>query len=364
MSKPKQYDSIVVGGGIIGMLSALQLHAAGRHVLLVERGATGRESSWAGGGILSPLYPWRYPDAVTALASWGQPRYPELLASLLRDGGLDPEYRPSGLLILNDDEVDVAQDWARRFSIRMDSVDASTARGILPGLGPDRGGVWMPDVGQARNPRLVKSLRAVLEAKSVSIREHTEVTGFISRAGRCAGVETTDGEIHADQVLVAGGAWTGGLLAGLGSTIQVEPVRGQMILFRGNADFLTRMVLADDRYAIPRRDGRIVFGSTLEHTGFDKSTTDEARNDLQAVARSLLPGLARFDIENQWAGLRPGKSDNIPVIGEHPKLPGLFVNAGHFRNGVVLAPASTRLVADLMLGRPPIFDPTPYAIHP
>lgn len=111
-----------------------------------------------------------------------------------------------------------------------------------------------------------------------------------------------------------------------------------MILFRGNADFLTRMVLADDRYAIPRRDGRIVFGSTLEHTGFDKSTTDEARNDLQAVARSLLPGLARFDIENQWAGLRPGKSDNIPVIGEHPKLPGLFVNAGHFRNGVVLAP--------------------------
>ncbi|MCP5137380.1 MAG: glycine oxidase ThiO [Gammaproteobacteria bacterium] len=357
-----QYDAIIVGGGIIGMLSALHLHEAGRRVLLVERGATGRESSWAGGGILSPLYPWRYPDSVTELAVWGQARYPEFLQELHSGGGVDPEYRPSGLLILAEDEIEKALVWASRFDATLEATDADDAGRIAPALATRRAGVWLPRVGQARNPRLVKSARAYLDARNVPIQEHTEVLGFLTEAGHCVGVQTQRGDLRATQVLVAGGAWSGALLADLGSPIPIEPVRGQMILFRGDANFLSPMVLADDRYAIPRRDGRIVMGSTLEHAGFDKSTTHEARDDLYEVATRMLPGLAKFEVEHQWSGLRPGKTDNIPLISEHPKLPGLFVNAGHFRNGVVLALASTRLISDLMLGREPILNPAPYAI--
>ena len=363
MTQDPQFDAIIVGGGIIGMLSAIHLHEAGQRVLLVERGSTGRESSWAGGGILSPLYPWRYPDSVTGLAAWGQQRYPAFLANLHRDGGVDPEYRPSGLLILAEAEIDDAQAWATRFGTTLETIDAARSGEIAPALATRRSGVWMPEVGQARNPRLVKSARAVLDAKGINIQEHTEVLGFLTEAGRCSGVQTDHGAFQGAQVLVAGGAWSGELLADLGISIPIEPVRGQMILFRGRADFLSPMVLADDRYAIPRRDGRIVMGSTLEHAGFDKSTTRAARDDLHEVATRMLPGLADFEVEHQWAGLRPGKSDNVPLIGEHPTLPGLFVNAGHFRNGVVLALGSTRLVADLMLGREPILDPSPYAIR-
>ena len=151
----------------------------------------------------------------------------------------------------------------------------------------------------------------------------------------------------------------------LATTVYLEardqPVRGQMILFKCATDFLPSMVLAGRRYAIPRRDGHILVGSTLEYCGFDKSTTENALDSLRATAAELLPDLANAPVVGHWAGLRPGSPDGIPFIGELASHPGLWLNCGHFRNGLVLAPASCRLLADLMLGRAPSIDPTPYA---
>ncbi len=358
-------EVVVVGGGLIGMLSARELALAGLSVKLIERGETGRESSWAGGGILSPLYPWRYPDAVSELARWGQACYPELADALAREGGVDPQMTRSGMLVLGCDaeERDSAVDWAVRFDAELESVNGTTLKRLEPALGEaDDSGLWLPTVAQVRNPRLLQALRGSLRALGVELEEGREAFGFEARGGRLAGVKTRDGLIECEQAVLAGGAWSRGLLTSLGIELPVRPVRGQMLLYRGAPNTLERIILSQERYVIPRRDGRVLVGSTLEEVGFDKSTTEEARAELEAAAARIVPALAAMEVEHHWSGLRPGSPDGIPYIGAVPQLPGLFVNTGHFRNGVVLGPASVRLLADLVTGASPILDPEAYAI--
>jgi len=194
------------------------------------------------------------------------------------------------------------------------------------------------------------------------VQEQVEVTGFLRDGGNTVkGVRTAQGDFTADAVVLAAGAWSGQLLATLGLELPVEPVKGQMILYRGEPAFLSSMVLAKGRYAIPRRDGHILIGSTLEHAGFDKTPSDEALASLRASAEELIPALAGMEPVNHWAGLRPGSPQGIPFIGEVPGHHGLWLNTGHYRNGLVLAPASCQLLADLMQTRQPIIEATPYA---
>ncbi|MFN3769641.1 MAG: glycine oxidase ThiO [Ectopseudomonas guguanensis] len=356
-------DVVVLGGGAIGLLSTLLLAKGGVSVSLLEAGELGRESSWAGGGIVSPLYPWRYGAAVTALAHWSQDFYPGFARQLLEDTGVDPEVHVTGLYWLDLDDEAEALAWAARERRPLFSVDIAQAYRDVPVLGGGFGrAIHMPGVANVRNPRLVKALRAALAAMpNVKLLEHCPVTGFIQENGQIRGVVTAGGEIHADRVVLAAGAWSGELLRTLGLELPVEPVKGQMILYKCAEDFLPSMVLAKGRYAIPRRDGHVLIGSTLEYAGFDKTPTDVALESLKASAEELLPALKDAEVVGHWAGLRPGSPEGIPFIGELPSHPGLWLNCGHFRNGLVLAPASCQLLVDLMLGCEPIIDPAPYA---
>ncbi|AZD50869.1 glycine oxidase ThiO [Pseudomonas chlororaphis] len=359
----KQQQVVIVGGGVIGLLTAFNLASAGQQVVLLERSNVGQESSWAGGGIVSPLYPWRYSPAVTALAHWSQDFYPQLAERLFATTGVDPEVHTTGLYWLDLDDEAEALAWARREQRPLSAVDISVAHDAVPVLG---GGfsraIYMADVANVRNPRLVKSLKAALSAlPAVTIHEHCEVSGFIREGERVLGVQTSLGEIRGDQVVLAAGAWSGELLKSLDLALPVEPVKGQMILYKCASDFLSCMVLAKGRYAIPRRDGHILIGSTLEHEGFDKTPTSSALESLKASAIELIPALAQAEVVGHWAGLRPGSPEGIPYIGPVPGLEGLWLNCGHYRNGLVLAPASCQLFTDLMLGREPIIDPAPYA---
>lgn len=332
-------------------------------VCLLERGEPGREASWAGGGILSPLYPWRYPEPVTRLASVGQRDYPPFAERLYEETGVDPEWTPSGLLILDTQEAPAAQSWGDDFGIPVLALGPSGVRGCEPVLAdPFRAGIWLPTIAQMRNPRLMKALRRALGLARIDVRPHTPVTELIIEAGRVRGVRTARDEVLADRVVLASGAWTRQLMPPGGPAVNIEPVKGQMVLFKGPPGALRRMVLYEDRYLIPRRDGRIVVGSTLEYVGYDKTTTDEARAKLIAAALAMVPALSGFEVEHQWAGLRPGSASSIPYVGGHPGLEGLFINAGHFRNGVVLGLGSVRLLVDLMLGRSPVVPPAPYQI--
>lgn len=358
-------DVLVVGGGISGMLTARELAAAGAAVTLVERNVTGRESSWAGGGILSPLHPWRYNDAVTALSQWGQGHYRQACDALYDESGVDPEWTCNGLLVVavGEAERSAAERWAAAHGVPLERRRGEALSRCEPLLGAGfDDGLWLPEVAQLRNPRMLRALRIALERQGVTIREQTGVTGLTLRGGRVGGVETDRGQLAAERVVVSGGAWSAGLLDGLGLAIEVIPARGQMVLFQTRPGLLSRIVLHDGHYVIPRRDGRVLAGSTLEYAGFDKSTTGEALAELREKAHRLIPALGEFQIEHHWAGLRPAAPSGVPFIGPHPHVAGLYVNAGHFRNGVVLGLASARLTADLLLGRRPILDPAPYAL--
>lgn len=347
----------------MGLLSARVLSQTGAKVTLIERGQLGKESSWAGGGILSPLYPWKYPDAVNALAGWSQARYKALAAELERDTGIDTEWTQTGMLVLDEDQCKAGKVWADSQNATAELVDGKRIQELEPVL-PDvhAAGLWMPDVAQIRNPLLAKALRQDLMNRGVRVAEDTEVTHLLTKKGRVTGVCTEYNEVMADNVIIACGAWSATLLKELGQDVPVMPVRGQMILFRGPPGLLNHVVLHESHYLIPRRDGRILVGSTMEEVGFDKTVTEEARNDLAAVACALVPALAEITVERHWAGLRPGSPTGVPFISGHPDVEGLFINAGHFRNGVVMGLASAELLADLVLGRPPTVDPTPYAL--
>ena len=352
---------LIVGGGVIGMLTALELARAGANPVLFERGETGRESSWAGGGIVSPLFPWRYLDSVTELANWSQRSYPALAKQLATQSGIDPEFTECGLLMIAPDETEQARRWATQHRRELQLIDRQRFSELEPqAQQPPASALWMPRVGQVRNPRMVQALRRLLEDLGVQIHTDNEVQTLIRHEGRCTGVLARQGRVEADTVVVCAGAWSAGLLADLPTPPAIGPVRGQMLLFRAAPGTISRMVLESNRYVIPRRDGRTLFGSTIEDTGFEKRTTQAARDELYEIATTRFPILKQFPVEAHWAGLRPSSPAGVPYIGRHPGIDGLFINAGHFRNGIVLGPASARLAADLILGREPILDPTPY----
>lgn len=354
-------DCVIVGAGLIGMLTAAELAARGMQVTILERGQPARESSWAGGGILSPLYPWRYPDAVSELARWSQAYYPEFCQRLAAESGIDPQWTLSGLLIADIEDRDLVQRWAGRFKAHLQLLKGARAQDLEPRLGLNPEAVaWLPEVAQVRNPRLAQSLRVTLENKGVKIRSQATAQGWKIQADRVTAVCTPEDEIFGDYFIVASGAWTTGLLESTGLSLPIEPVRGQMILFKGPPGLVSRISLYRGRYVIPRRDGHVLVGSTLEYTGFDKQTTQQGLQDLKTSAFELIPDLARQPIVQHWAGLRPGSPDGIPVTGRHPELANLFINAGHFRNGVVLGPATARLLADQLSEQSPDIDPKPY----
>jgi len=354
-------DVLIIGGGALGMLTARELAASGASIAVLDRGECGKEASWSGGGILSPLYPWRYSDPVTALCNWSQSHYPSLTEQLRDESGIDPELAKTGLLMLHADDEEKALQWAQTHRHWMEQVGRDFVYEKEPNLGPGfERGLWMPHVCSVRNPRLGRALKtSLMKTPGIKLFEQQAVTA-IQKQGDAFLVTTATDSYSAAKVVIATGAWTNDVLQQTGFTLPIQPVRGQMLLFHPSKTILRRIVLTEGKYAIPRKDGRVVVGSTLERVGFDKSTTENAREQLSELAFRLVPALRQAELEKQWAGLRPGSPEGIPYIGELDAMPGLYINAGHFRNGLVLAPASARLLADILQQRTPVVDPSPY----
>jgi glycine oxidase len=328
--------AVIIGAGAVGCLSALILAKRGWQVELLDRGNVGGESSWAGGGILFPLLPWNYSEPVNQLALAGAAQFPALCEELLEATGIDPEYQPCGMLAMPNYGGDAALQWCQ-------------AHGQTPEI--REGALWLPQVAQVRNPRLMQALRAYLEKQGVSIHEFTEMEPLHAEGGKLAAWNSVNGKkFEAEAYVVTAGAWSSKLLGSHAASLQVRPMRGQMLLYRLPEGTLPHILYHEDFYLIPRKDGHILAGSTVEDTGFDKSTTIEAAANLAAKAVALLPQLRDAPILKHWSGLRPGSPDNMPVIARHSAFENLYLNTGHFRYGVTMSPPSAAILAKLICG--------------
>lgn len=349
---------VIVGGGLIGLLCAWYLAENGENSVLFDRQSVGKESSWAGGGILSPLYPDRYPG-IASLVRWSENDYPRIVEELIRITGSDPQLIFSEMFLLDEVEIKQAEQRQRQVTLLRDAA----LRHLEPALRVPFGGAVCYPAAQVRNPRLLSALHQGLTEKGVDFREWCGIRGFQTEGGRLVGLLTADGMmVKTSRCILAAGAWTAGLLSTTGLHLPIKPINGQMLLFAASPSLISHILVHQYRYLIPRLDGYILAGSTVEDVGFERKTTAAGRETLYRAAIDLVPALADCSIVRHWAGLRPGSPDDAPFIGEHPNIKGLFVCAGHHRNGFATGPASARLVVDMMLGRQPLVDPTPFQL--
>ncbi|MEQ1526205.1 MAG: glycine oxidase ThiO [Gallionella sp.] len=350
-----QSDFLIVGGGAVGLTSAIALLQAGYKVTLVERGQVGQEASWAGGGILSPLCSWDYPVSVTHLAHRGMAMFAKAVESLHQATGIDPEYQRSGMLVLPPFVEEQARQWCTKYQCPAQSVNVSD---YLPA--ENQPGLLLPDVAQVRNPSWVLALRKQVEMLGGLILEQHEVQSFAHEAGRITALQTKQGKFYADAYIVAAGAWSKQLLGEHGMHIDIRPIRGQILLFKFDAPPFQYILLKKDLYLIPRRDGHVLIGSTLEDVGFDKSTTVEARESLLKRVYEIFPEWKKIQPIKHWAGFRPGSPNNIPTIGRHPNISNLYVNSGHYRYGVTMSLASAELLLNEIMGKAQPFSVEEY----
>jgi glycine oxidase len=338
-------DYLIIGAGVLGLGCAAALLQQGATVTLVERGVCGGESSWAGAGILSVLCPWDYPDAVTQLALRGSGLFPAWAHELHETTGIDPEYIVSGMKVLPPFDRDLALGWA-------------AAHGL--NVAPENDALLLPDVAQVRNPRLIRALQRKIEMLGGRIIEQCEVQALGVQNEQIVNVQTSCGVLTAERYIVTAGAWSQAVLGEYALRLEIKPMRGQMLLFKFAAPPISTIMFQQKLYLVPRRDGHLLVGSTLEDVGFDKNTTSAARDDLLQRASRILPQLQTTPLLRQWAGLRPASLHNIPTIGQHPQLQNLYLNTGHFRYGVAMMPASVEMLMNDLMGVPQALDVAPY----
>jgi glycine oxidase len=352
----------VVGGGVIGLGIAWRAALAGLTVTVVDR-APGRGASWAAAGMLAPVTEVHYgEEALLALNLAAGARWPGFAAELEEASGRPVGYRPAGTLsVARDADDNAALEDLYQFQLRcgldVERLRSRECRQLEPGLAPSiRGGVLAAGDHQVDNRALVEGLLAAGQRAGVRLVEGRAVE-LATDGDRVTGVVLAGGgRLAAGTVVLAAGCWSGGL-GGLAAEAlpPVRPVKGQLLHLRGPADqpLCSRNVRGLEAYVVPRSDGRVVVGATMEEQGFDTRVTAGAVHDLLRAALELLPDVAELELVETVAGLRPGSPDNAPMLGP-AAAEGLVVATGHYRNGILLTPVTADTVAELLAtGRVP-----------
>lgn len=353
-------DALIIGGGVIGLSIARELHKNGvRRIAVADRGRLGGEASWAAAGMLAPNAECDEADDFHRFCSESASLYPKFAAELLEETGVDIELDRTGTLYLAFSDSDAAtvrrrHQWQKLAGIEVELLSAGGTVAVEPFVSEDvRESLLFPNDWQVENRKLIEALRKYCVENGIEVLEHSKVNGFLVDNGRVTAANTITGKLFADFTIVAAGAWTT-LVNPAGNILpfEVRPIRGQMLCFRADNLRLRHVIYSSRGYLVPRADGRILAGSTVEDAGFEKNVTADATRRLRAVATEIAPRLRAEQPADQWAGLRPFvPPDGLPVIGGLPGVENLFVATGHYRNGILLAPITAKIVVEKILGR-------------
>lgn len=361
----KRPDLLVIGAGLVGCAAAYELAKAGLTVTVVERGAPGCEASSAGAGMLCPQSATSAPNPMLTLGLASKALYAGLAAELRERSGLDVEHQTGGSLHCFLDAGDAAVgraafDWQHAAGLKAELLSREEALALEPDLTPDiLGALFLPEDQWVNNPRLVTALAQAASLKGVEF-VRAEVSALLRKGDRVLGVSAGHSEVLAGGVLLAAGAWSGQLAATAALTLPVQPVRGQLLCLEGVPRRLHYLLHLKDHYLVPRVNGEILVGSSLEWVGFVKHVTAEQIHAFLQAAIRLVPRLGHLAIKATWAGFRPWAADERPVIGPWPGIDGLFVATAHFRNGILLAPITARLMKELIVDGTVSPDLTPF----
>jgi glycine oxidase len=361
-------DVAVVGGGVIGCAVARELALAGLQVAVLERAEPGENASWAAAGMLSPLAEADRPDPFLDLLLASRRMYPDFAEALREEAGVDVAYRDEGTLLAaltDDDEQELRArfGWQRDAGLPVEWLSAATAGALEPALSPRvRAALRFADDHQVDNRLLAPALWTAAERAGAVMKRGAEVVRVVRSAGQVEGVELADGElVRAESVVLAAGAWAA-QLAGLPTALPVRPVHGQLLAL-STAPGLLRHVLDSPRvYLVPRANGRVIVGATVEEIGFDRRVTAGGTHALLHAALELVPELTGASLVESWSGHRPGTPDGWPILGPDPDLPKLLYATGHYRNGILLTPITARAIAALVTGDQLPVDLAPFAV--
>ncbi|HEV8325602.1 MAG TPA: glycine oxidase ThiO, partial [Myxococcota bacterium] len=354
-------DVVIVGGGIMGCAVSLELAGRGARVVVLERSLPGAEASTAAAGILAPQVEADGPGPLLALGLASRALYPALAARLKDETGIDVGYRACGTLALafDDgaaDELRGRRRWQSAAGLHAEWLDPAALALRAPAVTADlRGALWLPDDHQVDPRPLMRALSSAAERAGVRFVCGVPVGRVAVSEGRVAGIELAEGTISARTVVLAAGSWSS-LVGGTGLPADlVIPVRGQMVALDGRRRLLDQVVFGPAGYVVPRADGRVLAGSTMEMVGFDRTVTAAGTYAILGAALRLVPGLGALEVAGTWASFRPRTPDDLPLLGR-TAVAGLFVATGHHRNGILLAPITAAIVAAEIAGHVPPVD--------
>jgi len=362
--------AIVIGGGIIGCSVAWRLAAEGVATTVLERGRVGQEASWAAAGMIAPQAEADGPGPFFDFCMKARDAFEAIVDRLVRDGGVEPEYDRAGILYVAldaDERVQLERraKWQRSVGAPLEELSGAEARRIEPMLSPEAiYAIHMPTNRRTDNRKLTQAYAAAARRAGAEFVEGARVEALAIRgehapgvAIRAEGVVMDDGSIReADVVVNAAGSWAGEIRGLEADRVRLHPVRGQMVCFETAPGTLGPALFSLRGYVVPRRDGRLLAGSTMEEAGYNKAVTLAGLDKIARGAAAIVPALGAAAFREAWAGLRPATRDLLPVLGFSPSVSNVLWAAGHFRSGILLSAITGEIIADLVKGRRPAVE--------
>lgn len=359
---------IIIGGGIIGASIAWRLARERAEVIVLERARLGQEASWAAAGLIAPQAEAQTSGVFFDLCLAARRVFDATVDRLAADSGLDPEYDPHGILYIALDAVERAElearaRWHREAGALVHELSAAEARKVEPAISPETlFALHLPDNRRVENRKLTQAFIAAALSSGAQFREGVGVDSVVTKGDRATGVRLHDGTmLEADLVIVAAGSWSHQIRGLEADRVALHPVRGQMLCFETRPRVLTPAVFSMRGYLVPRRDGRILAGSTMEEAGYNKTVTLGGIEKISRGVLAMVPALAEIPFREAWAGLRPATRDLLPVLGYSPSVANVIWSTGHYRSGILLSAITGEVIADLVAGRPPSIDLAPFS---